>query len=379
MLYSRIQVLVISIFLGFCLRLVFPSCAGNLIVAGATDYTIRDVRTFLLSYNVSQTSQNSKLLLLFSESQRKQELLQKFLQIFRINLEIVYISSTQHVGNFRFHWLKEYLLEQERSGTRYCTVFSTDIRDVYFQADDLCAQIDSYRRVNDIDPASSYVILSQEGVEGGKRMIDCEYHVEAATRACMKANIRDYDSFMKNKIICSGAIIGSTQGMIELLTLMLTMLQATDRFCLAQSMTDQVILNLVVYESTKDKLKVYIPDNFYSPMLTMGYVPTDYFSLKRSKQVFAEKSDLGVAIISIDPSHIKDKQKAITPAYVHQYDRFPEIRRMINFGLGCGNLQYYGDSGQYTGSKNVGGQETSIKRKRSRPREDKIDNKVVLK
>ena len=52
--------------------------------------------------------------------------------------------KSYHPGNFRFLWMKEFLLQRSLQSlqdghhgnvTKYCSILATDIRDVYFQDD----------------------------------------------------------------------------------------------------------------------------------------------------------------------------------------------------------------------------------------------------
>ena len=164
---------------------------------------------------------------------------------------------------------------------------------------------------------------------------------------------------MNNNIICSGSIVGSHMGIVKLLDRMLHNMNQVEPSCLSQPMTDQMILNIIIYEQLlthngePTSLDIFIPDNYYSPMLTMGYIPPEYFRVSHQSDTVTQFSDLGIASISIseelgDKSYTKNNLQTRRPAaYVHQYDRFMDIMKEINFGLGCGRGQYYGDKGEF--------------------------------
>lgn len=403
------------------------SCMGNMIIAGATGYSFREIRTFLLSYNISTTSKNSRLILLLEESQRSQSNLNEFIHSLYIpSISIRYITfpkdKTVIFNSFRYNWLRQYLHnELAINYRRYCNILSTDIRDVYFQSHDYFYEIEIYKashdilhglsnhqvkllsqhrpRLKPIDellshdsesyrfptsistsmrgyidtysheyhanypiylrekrqylPRNDWIILSQEGIQGGKKLNTCIHHVNAASLSCMKVIIKDYNSLMERNIICSGSIVGSHMGIIKLLDKMIFNMNQVQSSCLTQPMTDQMILNIIIYEQylpnqSKD-IEVLVPDNYYSPMLTMGYIPEEFFDITHQKHIITRHSDLGVARIVVSRSHYRKNEERTyrPPAYVHQYDRFIDIIREINFGLGCGRGQYYGDKGEY--------------------------------
>lgn len=140
-------------------------CSGNVIIAAAVNYGFRDVRTFVLSYNNSGSAKSSRLMLLLDESQKEPstnsgKCLISFLQLFPI--EYVFVKSSLHPGNFRFNWILNHLQEKNAQREQYCSVFSTDIRDVYFQGD-FNAQMDAYMIHHSIGSAAredKYVLVT---------------------------------------------------------------------------------------------------------------------------------------------------------------------------------------------------------------------------
>lgn len=117
------------------------SCQGNIIIAAAMGYSYEHVRTFVLSYNASGTASNAQLLLLLSVKGKHDSLVLKLLDTF--NVRYTFINSLLHPGNFRFRWIQQYLEHFDENKSPYCSVFSTDIRDAYFQ-DDFMGQMDRY-------------------------------------------------------------------------------------------------------------------------------------------------------------------------------------------------------------------------------------------
>jgi endo-1,4-beta-D-glucanase Y len=73
------------------------NCKGNVMIAAASGYNTRDVRTFVLSYNISKTAENSNLIVLLKEEKVKVKkeyiLLLEFLNMH--NIGYVFVDSSQ--------------------------------------------------------------------------------------------------------------------------------------------------------------------------------------------------------------------------------------------------------------------------------------------
>ena len=100
-------------------------CYDNLIIGAATTYNIDKLFSFVTSYKYSGTILNAKLLLLLHNNQRNDKELLYFLK--RYNVDIEYVIPDQHIGNFRFKWIRKYLRE---SSYRYCNVLLIDVRGI---------------------------------------------------------------------------------------------------------------------------------------------------------------------------------------------------------------------------------------------------------
>lgn len=200
----------------------------------------------------------------------------------------------------------------------------------------------------------------------------------------MRPLIKQRDRFLQSRIICSGSIFGSQQGMLELFTLMheatQKMTPSERAICARKSLTDQIILNYIVYEvlrETPSRLKVYLPRNLRSPMLTISRLGPDSLvyslpSQQNNSRISSSKSKLTIVThpmfqlcdhnASIPDGvtglgaglnyHQPDRGlcsggRDLYPAYVHHYDRSANISRAILEGIQAGPAQYYGDHGQF--------------------------------
>jgi hypothetical protein len=246
---------------------------------------------------------------------------------------VLNILSPFELGNFRFSWLHDHL-ESTPLDQKYCSILSTDLRDVYFQGDFFQGMKNFLAQKSIFE--SKFVVLSQEGMRGGIKLNSCPYHVEAANRICVKKLIQDYVSLMEKSMLCSGSVFGNHDGILELMKTLSEKKKKTGA-CLSQPLTDQIILNVIVYEyylqSPNEKLlRVVIPDNMDNPMLVIGNVNKSYLQLSRMPNRVARVSLLPSANASIP-----------FPPYIHQYDRFHNFGKKIRFGLGAGYGQAFGD------------------------------------
>ena len=329
-------------------------CSGNLYVGGATNYGFREIRTFLLSYNVSQAARESTIILIFGSKQRTDTTLSSFLSLFKnIAFEPIYLGpvNNTHIGNFRFKWLLDFL--QTKRGSGYCNVASLDTRDVYFQGD-FFREVKFFKKEHEVTDSMDYILLAKEGggaeAMSGKPMNTCVWHQEAAGRPCITPLIDDYTTFMQNSMICSGTIAGTPQGLVVLFSVMDDAMKGLSNACMKMSMTDQIVLNMVVYEAavTKRKwiselnrqaykrLKVLIPGNYANPMFTLGHVPTDEFTVA----VHPAGSHM---VIELLPSVNKYRTGGV-PGIVHQYDRYEALGRSLRTQLQAAKGQQYGDT-----------------------------------
>jgi len=335
-------------------RRASSQCSGNLYVGGATNYGFRETRLFLLSYNVSQAAQDSTLILIFGSKQKTDPTLTSFLSLFKnIAFEPIYLDpvNNTHIGNFRFKWLLDFL--QTDRGRSYCNVASLDTRDVYFQSD-FFREVEILKREHEVSAGTDYVLLAQEGggaeAMTGKPMNTCVWHQEAAGRPCIAPLIDDYTTFMQNPMICSGTITGTPVGLVVLLSAMDDAMRGLSNVCMKMSMTDQIVLNMVVYEAATTgrkwineqhrraykKLRVLIPGNYANPMFTLGHVPTAEFTVG----VHSSGSHM---VIGLLPSVNKYRAGGV-PGLVHQYDRYEALGRALRTQLQAAKGQKYGDS-----------------------------------
>jgi hypothetical protein len=139
-------------------------CNGNLIIAGATNYGIRELRTFLLSYNISGSTTNSQMLLLFNNKQKEDSILMDFLtKINSIKVEYIDVGN-EHIGNFRFKWILSYLNDLLiHKSIKYCNIVSTDVRDVYFQGN-LFSRLDNFKNETIAKDKQNNFIYLAEGM-----------------------------------------------------------------------------------------------------------------------------------------------------------------------------------------------------------------------
>ena len=98
-------------------------CYDNLIIGAATSYNIDKLFSFVTSYKYSGTILNARLIILLHNNQRNDKELLYFLK--RYNVDIEFVIPDQHIGNFRFKWIRKYL---RNSSNRYCNVLITDVR-----------------------------------------------------------------------------------------------------------------------------------------------------------------------------------------------------------------------------------------------------------
>ena len=330
------------------------ACQGNLLVAGATNYGFREIRTFILSYNASGTATHSTLLMIFKEAQRADVTLTSFLSLFKAaNVQAVYVDpiNKQHIGNFRFKWLLDFL--QTQQGQSYCNVASLDTRDVYFQSD-FFREIEAFKAAKQVPAGSDYVLLAKEGggeqALHGKPMNTCPWHKEAAERPCVQPLIQDYTSFMTNSMLCSGTITGTPSGLVVLFSLMHEAMSRISEDCMKMSMTDQIVMNIVAYESAItrrswiseanralfQRLNVLIPSNYENPMLTLGHVPVDDFTV-------TVHGSGKYMVVELLPSVNKYRAGGV-PGLVHQYDRYEWLGKRLRYQLQAAKGQKYGDS-----------------------------------
>jgi hypothetical protein len=175
-------------------------------------------------------------------------------------------------------------------------------------------------------------------------------------RPCMKDVIQNYTTMMRNKILCSGSIVGSHEGVLQLL-INLTDILATLGPCLKLSMTDQIVLNHIAYEvKSRPGMEIMIPENLGSPMLTVGNL---------------DEGDMRISYLSTGIARITPADKyyrensSFVAAYVHQYDRFKSVGKAVRFALGVGAGQALGDRVD-TNGKIIGNDK--LKRKQRGPR-----------
>jgi hypothetical protein len=342
------------------------TCIGNLIVAAATGYSYRDVRTFLLSFNTSETSAHSLLLLLLKQDQANDTTLMSFISLFP-KVRIEYVDSGQmadansaeshHAAAVRFQWLSNYLASQSPPP---CSVLSTDVRDVYFQGD-IFNEVNIYKTKIGLDINDDYILSAKESgstlVNDGKPMKEDSYHVNM--QSCVQPIIKEvYDKFMENNILCSGTIIGSVPGLRALFGAMIDTMKVfakIDAACLKKPMTDQIIYNMIIYEaSTKnfhwdwigkknrdalEKVKFIIPSNMGekpNPIFTLARVPLAAVSIAQD-----QSSPIRIERLPIDNylSYSRD-----VPPLIHMYDRHPILAKKIRIGLQAAKGQKYGDT-----------------------------------
>ena len=211
-----------------------------------------------------------------------------------------------------------------------------------------------FKKDRGVMAGTSYVLLAKEGggAEGmtGMPMKASAFHKKAAERPCISTLIHDYPSFMENSIICSGTISGTPHGLVVLFSVMNDALKGLSSACMKMTMTDQIVLNLVVYEAATSKLgwisdkkrnaykrlKVLIPGNYANPMLTIGRVPTEEFVVG----VHPSGSHM---VIELLPSVNKYRVGGV-PGIVHQYDRYESLGNALRAQLQASKGQKYGDS-----------------------------------
>ena len=160
--------------------------------------------------------------------------------------------------------------------------------------------------------------MSQEGPEGGKSLYSCPFHYETSENRCFQSILQDKELFMENNIICSGSITGSHMGMVRLLDIMLEYMDYMEASCLRELLTDQFLLNMLVYQYFAlhpEELNLFLPDNFNSPTFTIGYVDNSTF-------IMSESID-----ITIFPKNLNGASRV--PSYVHQYDRHPLLENLV--------------------------------------------------
>ena len=153
----------------------------------------------------------------------------------------------------------------------------------------------------------------------------------------MKGVIKNYTTMMQNKMLCSGSLVGSHEGMLQLL-ITLTDILDTLGTCLKLSMTDQIVLNHIAYEvKSRPGMDIIIPENLESPMFTVG-------NLDEGDMTISYSPPTGIAVITPAVKYfLRRGSSPHVAAYVHQYDRFKTVGKEVRFALGVGAGQLLGD------------------------------------
>ena len=164
--------------------------------------------------------------------------------------------------------------------------------------------------------------MSLEGLEGGKSLRACPYHYETSESICFHGILQNKEQFMENNIICGGSITGSHMGIVRLLDVFLEYMGYLDPSCLKDPFIGQIVLQMITYQyfalHPKD-IDLFIPDNFYSPTFTMGYVDSNSFHIGDN------------LAIQVTPKHLNGASRI--PPYVHQYDRHPILENLVKQNL----------------------------------------------
>ena len=160
--------------------------------------------------------------------------------------------------------------------------------------------------------------MSLEGLEGGKSLQTCPYHYETSESKCFHGILQNKANLMENNIICGGSITGSHLGIVRLLDIMLEYMGYLDSSCLVDPFIGQILLQMIIYQYFAihpEELDLFVPDNFYSPTFTMGYVPNSSFHIDDN------------FVIQIFPKSLNGASRV--PPYIHQYDRHPILENAI--------------------------------------------------
>jgi len=166
--------------------------------------------------------------------------------------------------------------------------------------------------------SKEYLLMSLEGPEGGKSLQACPYHYETSEDKCFHGILQDKQKFMENNIICGGSITGSHMGIVRILDVFLEYMGYLDPSCLVDPFIGQIVLQMIIYQYFAlhpEELDLFIPDNFYSPTFTMGYVDSSSFHID------------GNFAIQIFPKNLSGASRI--PSYVHQYDRHPILENLV--------------------------------------------------
>jgi len=205
----------------------------------------------------------------------------------RLVLTAFVAAAFHHPACSRYFYYFRYLYPRAKA---YDLILTTDVRDVYFQADPFAA---GWR------PPSGQVFLEHEAVHGSEpgndRWIDMGFGREGL-------------ALLRNRrIICSGLTLGTASGMLAYLAAMTRELgRRTDRLAGFDGV-DQGVHNWLFWTGRLPGFSAV--ENFQGPILTLHGLPAS----------FIQSNAIGQVI---------DRNGRVIPV-LHQYDRHPELAARI--------------------------------------------------
>jgi hypothetical protein len=204
---------------------------------------------------------------------------------------------------------RKYLQEIHRHhNTTYDLIILADTRDVIFQSDPFEPIRNGFLQVKSqrLNTNGLGVLFAMEGGVGQMKLIkDCPYNSEWI-KSCFGKAI--YEELKYSGISCCGVIAGDTRSIMQYLDLIAELI----RPCWGVGGADQSVHNYMLhYLGRRRELPfpahMMINGNHSSVVATIGYTPRDQWQV-----------DDGVVTIN-----------GFTPAIIHQYDRFGELREAV--------------------------------------------------
>lgn len=262
----------------------------NVIIGTALNYGVNEIKNFVLSFR--KYNKDAEIFLIYDMSQIDR------IELFAVKHNITLMPFTNaapniHVVASRF---VEYLkLVESLNGSGHFLL--ADIRDVIFQSDPFVNL-----------PNEDYIFAF---TEDPAVTIDIEpHHIKMIERMY---GSQAMDIFRGKKIICSGTILGTKNGMVDFLKVFthhLLELQKVNPQVCYEMLLDQVITNYILHNAPNPSCTIKDNGDIIGTIGHCITYPTPSGKLELKDGVF----------------YLDGK----VPAVIHQYDRSPEYFRQIS-------------------------------------------------
>mgnify|MGYP006988925540 CR=1 FL=1 len=256
----------------------------NLIISVLTYYTWEIIAPFIESYAKSDFENSECVVFVYGITQST---INKIKSFGVIVYDIPEEFSSKNIIHCRWKIYEDYLVSNIN---KYNLVFSTDLRDVFFQKD-------LFKYYNGSQPffgvALEEYVLSQE--KTNKKWIIDAYGEDI------------FKEIQNNRIICLGTIFGTIDKVIEFSKLMWK--QIDSKYSLEFNIVDQAVGNYLIYHDKMFKDCLIKSENKNGTIMTLG--------LLDRKQIYFD----------LDDNIVNGEGKVA--AVIHQYDRIPQIVKKV--------------------------------------------------